>query len=146
MELFACSACGVEKPVEGYRIYGRHNEKRALQCKSCAYEKYKVWKTKNPEKASRSSPEWTFQRRCHRRNVTPRQVKDAYLEQEGKCAICLDNIQLDTCAIDHNHKTNEFRGLLCRKCNSSIAFLKDHPDVVDRAAKYLRERGHYGED
>lgn len=146
MEPFTCRTCNVEKPLSEFRSYGRHNEKHYRQCKACAYEKFKIWKAEHPERTSKFSAEWTFRRRCKRRKVAPQNVRDAYSDQQGKCVICLDDIQLETCAIDHNHKTGEFRGLLCKKCNTSIAFLKDHPDTVDRAAKYLRERGHYGED
>lgn len=146
MTLFTCRTCNVEKPLDAFRTYGRYNEKRYNQCKACAYEKYKVWKAEKPPRAEKQSPEWTFRRRCKRRNVSPQLVREAYQAQQEKCVICLDHIMLETCAIDHNHKTGEFRGLLCKKCNTSIAFLKDHPETVDRAAKYLRDRGHYGED
>ena len=146
MDSFLCRSCKVEKPLSEFRTYGRHKEKHYQQCKACAYEHYKVWKTENPEKAARSNPEWTFERRCKRRNVLPSIIKDTFKAQAGKCEICLDSINIDSCAIDHNHATNEFRGLLCRKCNTSIAFLKDSPSIADRAAKYLREKGYYGKD
>ena len=47
-------------------------------------------------------------------------------------------------AIDHNHETGEFRGILCIKCNSLLGMASDRVDVLYAAAKYLSERGSYG--
>lgn len=40
--------------------------------------------------------------------------------------------------IDHDHASGRVRGLLCSHCNIAIGMLKDDPEVVDRAAAYLR--------
>lgn len=62
-----------------------------------------------------------------------------YEKQKGKCLIC-DEYKPTLC-IDHNHKTNKVRGLLCRKCNAAIGSLKDDPDLLNRAAEYLLASG-----
>lgn len=145
MEQRLCKGCLTEKPIGEFRHHGRNKDKPGNRCKSCNYEVFKQWKAKNPEKMAAIKPEWTFERRCKRHKVSPEVVKHTYKEQEGKCVICTENIHLDTCAIDHNHATKEFRGLLCKNCNSSLGFLKDNPDNAQRALDYLNERGHYGE-
>ena len=38
---------------------------------------------------------------------------------------------------DHNHETNEFRGWLCRKCNTGMGLLGDDVEGLLRALKYL---------
>ena len=40
-------------------------------------------------------------------------------------------------ALDHDHKTGEFRGWLCVKCNVSIGQLGDDLDGVMCAVRYL---------
>lgn len=37
--------------------------------------------------------------------------------------------------VDHNHKTNKFRGLLCRNCNSRLGWYENNKDIIHA---YLR--------
>jgi hypothetical protein len=39
--------------------------------------------------------------------------------------------------LDHDHKTDEFRGWLCHACNVSIGGLGDNPEGVTKALTYL---------
>lgn len=71
---------------------------------------------------------------------------DEYLElkrsQGGLCAICGPwtgrNGRYVSLSVDHNHRTEEVRGLLCRVCNRILGMWRDNPDAFDRAAEYLR--------
>ena len=40
--------------------------------------------------------------------------------------------------MDHNHETGGFRGWLCSKCNHALGLFNDNPDVLERAAQYIR--------
>jgi Recombination endonuclease VII len=40
--------------------------------------------------------------------------------------------------VDHCHKTNFIRGLLCGACNKMLAYAKDDPGVLRRGIEYLR--------
>lgn len=57
--------------------------------------------------------------------------------QGGKCAICLERQPL---AVDHCHKSNLVRGLLCHKCNRGLGIFKDTPERLRRAADYLEKQ------
>lgn len=66
--------------------------------------------------------------------------------QEGLCAICSCLMKrggvgrdANTAVVDHCHATGTIRGLLCRKCNSGIGFLRDDLRIVKNAATYLQE-------
>lgn len=61
--------------------------------------------------------------------------------QDGKCAICGKPFKkpFDD-QVDHNHKTNKIRGLLCKKCNGGIGFLNDNPELTAKATEYLLRR------
>ena len=60
-------------------------------------------------------------------------------EQGGKCWICQGDNGLKALCIDHDHKTNNVRGLLCNLCNRAIGLLKDDADLLDKAAEYIRK-------
>jgi Recombination endonuclease VII len=58
--------------------------------------------------------------------------------QDGKCAICLETRKANL-AVDHCHKTQAVRGLLCARCNGQLLArgARDRPEVLRRAADYL---------
>ena len=67
-----------------------------------------------------------------------------YQEQNGKCAICNKDIKLiglmnikDGAHVDHDHKTDKIRGLLCSNCNSGIGHLQDSMELLQKAILYL---------
>lgn len=66
-----------------------------------------------------------------------------FREQNGRCAICGTDTPGGRGAfhIDHCHDTGQIRGLLCRACNSAIAWLKDSPELLRRAAEYVERQG-----
>ena len=68
---------------------------------------------------------------------------EALLEAQGHtCAICLDPlVRGKHLHVDHDHETGEVRGLLCHGCNTSLGGFKEDPDVLERAAAYLRHDG-----
>lgn len=61
-------------------------------------------------------------------------------DQVGRCAICEEILPQDTKQIhvDHCHKTNITRGLLCSYCNKGLGFFKDDIQVLEKAIKYLK--------
>jgi hypothetical protein len=65
---------------------------------------------------------------------------------QGKCFICKIKMKwpasqqgqaLDVVAVDHDHKTNKVRGLLCNACNKGLGLFKDDINLLDKAIKYL---------
>ena len=58
--------------------------------------------------------------------------------KSGICPICTSHS--DELVYDHDHETKEFRGYICRKCNSGIGLLKDNPKIVQNAYIYLTSK------
>ena len=61
------------------------------------------------------------------------------MKQNNRCAIC--RIHISECkrrfAVDHNHKTEDVRGLLCFRCNAGVGKFEDDAELLKLAVKYL---------
>ncbi len=49
------------------------------------------------------------------------------------------NGKVSPLSVDHCHKTNVVRGLLCNECNSGLGKFKDNIDVMASAISYLQQ-------
>lgn len=58
-------------------------------------------------------------------------------EQAGKCALCFSFPDTERLFVDHCHETGRVRGLLCRKCNTTLGFARDDADLLRRMANYV---------
>ncbi|MGE0576133.1 MAG: endonuclease VII domain-containing protein [Reyranella sp.] len=61
--------------------------------------------------------------------------------QEGRCKICrrpAEEGQWKVLRVDHDHATGKIRGLLCHHCNVALGHFGDSPELLERAAEYLR--------
>lgn len=43
---------------------------------------------------------------------------------------------------DHNHKTGEFRGWICRRCNLVLGMVKDNSELLINLSEYLKNGLH----
>lgn len=141
-----CTKCGeLKKPDEfyhsrrkadGYSLY------RAGECKICALKDRKEHYTENREKI-------LDRKRFRSYGIS----RDEYLqmldEQEGVCAICKREERsratvtnnMRALAVDHCHDTGNVRGLLCKTCNLGLGFFEDNPKFLNKAIRYLKEKG-----
>ena len=57
-----------------------------------------------------------------------------------KCPGCkTEFVNCEGACIDHNHKTNKVRGILCKRCNFAIGYALDNPKILLNLAKYLKK-------
>lgn len=64
--------------------------------------------------------------------------------QDGLCAACGQpetkvhrNGTVIRLAVDHDHETGAVRGLLCSRCNYSLGYARDDPEVLRQLIAYL---------
>jgi len=138
--------CKETKPISKFRSRGgamSHLVKS--RCNSCLYKEHLRWTKENQDRVReyRQRDKWTIVKRCKRHGISPQILIEAYEAQNGLCPICKNHIELMGSAIDHNHNTGEFRGVLCKKCNRALGLFHDSPNVLTRAANYLKEKGSY---
>ena len=74
-------------------------------------------------------------------NLENKDYDKIFNEQKGCCAICgVHQSKLKRAlSVDHDHKTNEVRGLLCIKCNVALGIFNDSIELLDRAKHYLKK-------
>jgi len=143
-----CTKCCTMRPVEAFRSRGgslRHLLKS--YCNTCLFKEHRDWVENNPERVNeyRARDSWTLAKRCARRGIAVEELVDRYERQEGCCAICNIEITLIDSAIDHNHETGEFRGMLCKLCNRALGMFKDNTTILRNAVEYLKAFGSYGD-
>lgn len=120
----------------------------------------RLWRARNPEKSAAISRRYAEKNR-EREKQRCREYRERYPErrkeiclktkygisekeyagflqqQAGVCAICKTPPDFRRLCVDHDHKTGDVRGLLCRNCNCAIGLLKDSTELLDKAKNYL---------
>ncbi len=133
-------------------------------CKICSAKKIKDHQLKNPEKWSSYARKYRVKNYDKHRSsakryqekypdrmkntvlkrvfgITLEKYNEMYSAQKGCCKICkLHSTEFKkNLAVDHCHKTNSIRGLLCHHCNTAIGLLKEDPLIFEEAIRYLKD-------
>lgn len=133
-----CTYCKELKNLSSFSKAGRKNALRST-CKQCDAIKYKRWKDKNREAYLRSTSNSGLKIKY---GITLDEYEKLFTEQKGCCKICKTKNPgrkgVKRFAVDHCHKTNKIRGLLCMSCNTAIGLLNENPILFDSAKRYLQ--------
>lgn len=126
-----------------------------------ASEANKAWQRNNPERAKvhsdrsnakrqkryASDPEYRlFRAFCgllNRYGVTREEYERVLAQQGGRCGICRSDKpgrRRRLFAMDHDHNTGVFRGLLCIYCNTALGAFRDSVFNLAAAIAYLENR------
>lgn len=72
--------------------------------------------------------------------LTPNQIEEMKFKQNFKCAICRNDFETERFThVDHCHKTNKIRELLCNKCNLGLGYFKDNIELMQEAINYIKK-------
>jgi len=130
-----CNTCQLDKSLDDFykRSGGRYYMGTCKVCFASTRKKYRK-KIKAPGYWRKNHIKWKY-------GITLEQLEDLLRNQDFKCKICnvdFDNsIKSTTMCIDHDHKTNKVRGLLCNSCNVGLGLFKDNIDALQNAILYL---------
>lgn len=134
-----CSTCLCEKEFQEFYAHQR-------TCKSCYNKKTVLRQKANPNRNKyqrdwcKRNPEKMGRVRYKRHGITKEIFQKQLARQNFCCLGCLSLLTEKTADIDHCHKTNTFRGLLCHACNVTLGFAKDSPGTLRRLQAYLDYR------
>ena len=128
-----------EEKKEQIKQERRENHKKNRESRIIANKQNKQTITKN---GLTRSQEYMLK---HNFNMSGEEYIKMFNSQQGLCEICkkaevVSDVRLNkirNLAVDHNHDTNQVRGLLCIKCNSAIGHLNDDIDLIYISLLYL---------
>lgn len=106
----------------------------------------KEWVGRNPTKVQEYADKWRvanpdkvrdgqYRRRY---GISTQEYETLLVSQDGRCAIChqpprtLFRGRIKRLSVDHNHTTEQVRGLLCIKCNSVIDVVEKYPESIQQ--------------
>lgn len=126
-----CRQCKLDRPREAFATTSRGN--RVVICKDC--------QSKLPDDKKRRQ---RIKAKIYHYNISLTKYLEMVEACGRKCEACGEPFGDDdgNICIDHCHKTNKVRGLLCRGCNIGIGFFGDSRRKLLLAAEYLRNRNH----
>lgn len=128
-----CSKCKKYKSLDEFHKYKNGKYGVHHYCKECNSN----WKKEHYKYNQINQIELVYK-------VDYEFILNLYNLQEGKCKICntyFDIISLSKrkgLYIDHCHKTNIVRGLLCVSCNTALGKFKDDINLLNKAIDYLQ--------
>ncbi len=117
----ACTKCKVEKPMTT-EYFPPHNKCRDgldSWCRDC-----------------RNSYRRSTRRGRYRKMISDEQLKEN-LANFTACEVC--GKETDSPVVDHCHKENKYRGLLCNHCNRGLGHFYDDPEIMVKAIEYIKK-------
>lgn len=114
-------------------------------CADCLRE-YSRIRGKDRVRCTKKRHEENLKRRY---NISRKLYNKILKSQDNRCAICRGNEttvnsnskerRVQMLSVDHCHKGNYIRGLLCRNCNLGLGHFKDNIESLLSAIVYLQE-------
>jgi len=147
-----CTSCKKELPLTNFCKDKKGKNGLMAYCRKCNTERSCKWAVENPKKRNARATRW---RREHPENVkgfwlrtdyniSMNDYKEMVTKQSNCCAIC-DQL-MEKPNVDHCHKSNKTRELLCRNCNLILGFADDNPQILANAIKYLNKHNSLGQN
>jgi len=118
-----CTKCKQVKPLYEFSVSSTGRKFSKSECIECTKERSKESHILN------------------KFNITLETYDKMLKKQNGKCKIC--GSKETGCKskgrfyIDHDHKTDKIRGLLCNHCNHMLGHAKDDIETLAKAITYL---------
>jgi Recombination endonuclease VII len=127
------------------------SSERKIRQKERMYEYY----LSNKDKLNSRSREWLEKNREYKKEyqrnrnylnehkITLEEAKLMLKNQNNRCAICEELISIGGVLgahVDHNHITNEIRGILCHNCNNGLGHFRDNINTLLKAISFLKRR------
>lgn len=128
-----CTKCREEKDLSEFYNRTKSKDGKGFRCKSCIT--VIMQNSHNPALSREKALVKNY-------GITHEQYEEMLERQSHKCAICESaehglRKEAKHWPIDHCHKTNLVRGVLCTNCNQALGYFKDDITILENAINYL---------
>jgi len=134
-----CTKCGISKPLFDFHKRPETKDGRRTDCKECnRKQKQALWASLPKEERQKRNEKIRLK---YQYGITPEDYQQKVKEQDGKCYICGNeaNYNGKPLYVDHCHSSGKVRKLLCQHCNSGLGMFRDNPELLIKAADYVKE-------
>lgn len=148
MDMKHCRKCATDKLRSEFHKDSGARDGLTSYCKECNKAKTRAWSAANPEKVREhgrrrhAEGKYRISNLRYKYGITVADYDAMFAMQGGVCAICgraeAGREGHRNLAVDHCHTSNVIRGLLCHSCNRGLGLLQDSPELLEKAAGYLR--------
>ena len=149
-----CRWCNLSKTDGDFYKY------RGRQCKKCVAaettkrratpegrakhkQQYAAWRLRNWDREMRRI---TAHNRYKKYGITDAEYNTMLTEQGNTCKICRSTPTREQLSVDHDHSSGRIRGLLCRRCNRMLGFVRDSEALLIAMYSYLTDAWSFDED
>jgi len=126
-----CPICKEIKLLQHFNFDKRNKDGRGANCRNCL----------------RLTKEEIRKNNLNKYEITQEDFDIMFQAQNGVCASCGNAEtaknpagEVRPLSIDHCHRLNVVRGLLCSRCNTSLGLLFEDPNRIKALLKYIEER------
>jgi len=155
-----CSKCNIPKPVAQFRKDPRYAGGRFCWCLDCAHKYGTSLEIRAKNRARRkqkfADPVVREARNAHLRvqyatpkgkrrhknemyqrkyGITLEFFESEIKKQKHRCKLCN---QIRELVADHNHKTKQYRGAICRLCNIAVGRIEAIPNFIPKVQEYIQ--------
>jgi hypothetical protein len=116
-------------------------------CEPCYMKPHREnWRSHNLDRHRKMCRDWAAQNRNRIRDnelkrefgITPEQYDNILASQNGHCLFCDKTPSgYKNLIVDHNHSTDEIRGLVCAYHNVTIAHIEAHRENLNHFLSYI---------
>jgi len=137
-------AANKEQVLAAHRVYYAANKEQVLAANRAYYAanreqfaaRSRAYHAANRDRAASERLQRNY-------GISLADYDEALEAQDNGCAICgkTEAEEGKRLAVDHNHETDQVRGLLCENCNRAIGLLRHDPELLCSATVYLDQWG-----
>lgn len=134
----ACPDCGETKIQSCYYRVDTSSDGLSAYCKECTCRRQREYTASIPHEKKRERLRKRWLSNIY--GISQEQYDALVSSQGSKCWICgkpAEGERNGKLSVDHNHVTDEVRGLLCQMCNAGVGMFCDSVENLSRAIEYL---------